>query len=104
VLATISADLRSGSGAKPADLTALDAAMRTVETARSDVGARYNRVQSMQTAAQTLVGDLGGRLSAVEDVDLPSTIVSLQLQQNAYQAALGATSKALSLSLADFLR
>jgi flagellar hook-associated protein 3 FlgL len=40
----------------------------------------------------------------VEGVDLPSALVDLQLQEMAYQAALGATAKALQPTLLDFLR
>ena len=36
--------------------------------------------------------------------DLPATIVQLQSQEVAYQAALGATAKVLQPSLMDFLR
>ncbi len=48
--------------------------------------------------------DLTSRLTDVEDVDMPSTIVALQTQQVAYQAALGATAKVVQPSLLDFLR
>ena len=44
------------------------------------------------------------QLSEVEGVDLPATIVELQLQEVAYQAALGATAKVLQPTLTDFLR
>jgi flagellar hook-associated protein 3 FlgL len=37
-------------------------------------------------------------------VDLPATIVELQMQEVAYQAALGATARAIQPSLMDFLR
>ncbi|MEO2105974.1 MAG: flagellar hook-associated protein 3, partial [Actinomycetota bacterium] len=39
-----------------------------------------------------------------EDVDLPETIMELQLQEVAYQAALNATSRVIQPSLLDFLR
>ncbi|CAN5507264.1 hypothetical protein BH10ACT10_BH10ACT10_15510 [soil metagenome] len=40
----------------------------------------------------------------VEDADIASAIVDLQMQEVAYQAALGATSLVLQPSLLDFLR
>jgi flagellar hook-associated protein 3 FlgL len=40
----------------------------------------------------------------VEDVDLPKTIMEMQLQQIAYQAALAATARVVQPSLVDFLR
>ncbi len=47
---------------------------------------------------------LKSTLSGVEDIDLPKTIMDLQLQQTTYQAALSATAKVLQPSLMDFLR
>ena len=41
------------------------------------------------------------QLSEVEGVDLPATVVDLQLQEVAYQAA---TARALQPNLMDFLR
>ena len=48
--------------------------------------------------------DTQNQLSEVEGVDLPAAIVEMQLQEVAYQAALGATAKALQPTLMDFLR
>lgn len=47
---------------------------------------------------------LRGSLAQVENIDLPKTIVELQMQQVAYQAALGATAKVIQPTLLDFLR
>lgn len=43
-------------------------------------------------------------LAEVESVDLPGTLVEMQMQEVAYQAALGATAKVIQPSLLDFLR
>jgi flagellar hook-associated protein 3 FlgL len=85
-------------------LTALDNVRTNLQTQLSDVGARYNRVQSAQQSADDRSLTIANSLSTVEDVDLPKTIVQLQLQQVAYQAALGATAKVVTPSLVDFLR
>ncbi len=87
-----------------ADLTRLDTATGNVRNALADVGARYNRVESMQNAAASKLVTLTDQLSANEDIDLPRTIMELQLQQTAYQAALGSTAKVIQPSLMDFLR
>ena len=47
---------------------------------------------------------LATSLSDVENADLPKTVVDLQMQQVAYQAALGATARVMQPSLLDFLR
>lgn len=95
----------------PADRTALSAAlgdldtrMATVRAAQADVGARQNRVEFAQAQADDRKVSLNTSLSEVESIDLPATIVQLQSQQVAYQAALGATAKVLQPSLMDFLR
>ena len=105
VLDNISAHLTSGNTALlSADLTDLDKAMSTVTSKLAEVGANYNRVEQMQQAADDRVITLKSSLSGIEDIDLPKTIVDLQMQQVAYQAALGATQKIITTSLADFLR
>ncbi len=105
VLSAISTDMRNNdSAALGKDLGALDTATGTIQATLSDVGARYNRIQGMQTAANTRADDLGSQLSDIEDVDLPKTITELQMQQVAYQSALAATAKAIQPSLVDFLK
>ena len=47
---------------------------------------------------------LQAKLSETEDVDLPKTIMELQMQQTGYQAALSITAKSLQPTLVDFLR
>jgi flagellar hook-associated protein 3 FlgL len=48
--------------------------------------------------------DTKSALSDVEDVDVASAIVDLQMQQVAYQASLGATARVIQPSLLDFLQ
>jgi flagellar hook-associated protein 3 FlgL len=70
----------------------------------SDVGARSNRVSQLRQGADDQILTLRSSLSGVENIDLPKTITELQMQQVAYEAALGATAKAIQPSLLDFLR
>jgi flagellar hook-associated protein 3 FlgL len=70
----------------------------------ADVGARYNRLVQLGQTATNRAADLQTSLSDVEDIDLPKTIMELQLQQTAYQVALAAAAKVLQPSLQDFLR
>jgi flagellin-like hook-associated protein FlgL len=46
----------------------------------------------------------GSPLADIESADLPGNLVDLQLDQVAYQAALGTTARAMPPSLLDFLR
>jgi flagellar hook-associated protein 3 FlgL len=58
----------------------------------------------MKQAAEDRVLAVTAQLSDVEDIDLPKTIMEMQLQQTSYQAALAASAKVIQPSLIDFLR
>jgi flagellar hook-associated protein 3 FlgL len=105
VLQGISDSIRSGdSDALTANLANLDSASNLMKNTLSDVGARYNRIEQMKQSAQDRLLSVTSQLSDVEDVDLPKTIMEMQLQQTAYQAALAASAKVIQPSLIDFLR
>ncbi len=75
-----------------------------VSNAQADIGARTVRVENARSVATDATLTLSNALSSVENVDLAKATVDLGLTQVAYQAALGATAKALQSSLLDFLR
>jgi flagellar hook-associated protein 3 FlgL len=85
-------------------LTKLDTTTEGMKSKLADVGARYNRMTQMKETATDRILTLKTQLSDVEDVDLPQTIMEMQLQETAYQAALAATAKVIQPSLIDFLR
>ncbi|MGA9747326.1 MAG: flagellar hook-associated protein FlgL [Nocardioides sp.] len=85
-------------------LTRLDAVAGQMRTALADVGTRYARVErAMGTLTDTTLSNTAN-LSEVENVDIAKAVVDLQMQEVAYQAALGATARVLQPSLLDFLR
>lgn len=86
------------------DLTNLDAAFLRVQDNLALVGARYHQVETMGARADSQKLDATNQLAGVESIDLPKTVMDLQLQEVAYQAALGAASRVLQPSLVDFLR
>jgi flagellar hook-associated protein 3 FlgL len=106
ILSRISAALRdpNGPAALNAELSNLDAASVTMQSARSLVGARFNRLLGIQSAGQTRLDSVTASLSIAENIDLPKTMIDMQLQSTAYQAALGAAAKIIQPSLVDFLR
>lgn len=104
ILANISLDLRTNPTQLGTDLGKLDGAASLMMSQTADVGARYQRVDQMRQAAEDRQLNLKSALSGVEDIDLPKTIMELQMQQVAYQSALGATAKVIQPSLLDFLR
>lgn len=104
VLANIANDLRTNPSALGGDLAALDSASNVIMNNSADIGTRYQRVDQLRQAADDRQISLKNTLSSVEDIDLPKTMMDLQMQQVAYQSALGATAKAIQPSLLDFLR
>jgi flagellar hook-associated protein 3 FlgL len=97
-----------GSGNVQQDLTTglarLDGAIDRIITTLGELGARSNRVERMRTAAEDQLLGMTHSLSEAEDIDLPKTIIDLQMQEVSYKAALGATARVVQPSLLDFLR
>jgi flagellar hook-associated protein 3 FlgL len=106
ILNRISAALRdpAGPAALNAELSNLDAASATMQTARSLVGTRYNRLLGIQGAGESRLDSVTAKLALAENIDLPKTIIDMQIQSTSYQAALGASAKIIQPSLLDFLR
>lgn len=86
------------------DLGDLDVAIDRMLSTLGQVGARYNRVEAMRDNAADQLLTSTSRLAETESVDIAKTIVDLQMQEVAYQAALSATARAIQPSLVDFLR
>ena len=91
-------------GATPTDFADIDDLMSKVLRTLGDVGARGARIESTKAAVDAVRLDLTSRISESEEVDLPETIMNLQAQQVAYQAALGAAARSQQVSLVDYLR
>ncbi|MCU1373106.1 MAG: flgL [Actinomycetia bacterium] len=106
VLDDIAAHLTSGntSSLSTTDLDAVDKTFLRLQDSLALVGARYHQVEAMGNRADSTKLDSTSQLSQVESIDLPQTIMELQLQEVAYQAALGAASRVIQPSLVDFLR
>ncbi|WP_162260798.1 flagellin N-terminal helical domain-containing protein [Nocardioides sp. Soil805] len=104
-LSALSTALRAGDRtAIGVGLDALAADGSRITMARADVGARTVRVEQAATRAGDVELTLTSSLAEIESADLPRTMMELQMQEVAYQAALAATSRVLQPSLVDFLR
>ena len=86
------------------DLKDLDNVINGMKTALADVGTREARMQTAATTNSSQQLSLTATLSSNEDVDLPKTIMNLQMQQVGYQAALQVTAQALQPTLLEFLK
>ncbi len=85
------------------DVTALDKDLDTIQTLRSQVGAKQNRVQDGTTRMSSLGITLMALDSNIEDVDMTKAVTALATAQTTFQAALGAAAKVLPPTLLDFL-
>ena len=87
-----------------AGVSLMATARATLSTAESSVGAATNRVTSVVQRNGDFQLSLTTSLSKVEDVDLADAITDQSRLNAGYQAALGATAKAIQPSLVDWLR
>jgi len=99
----IAKKLRAGTDVST-ELTTLDVHRDAMLGQLAGVGARQSLVLTAQTRALDTKTELLSQLTTIEDVDLPATIIELQMQEVAYQAALGAASRVMQPTLMDFLR
>jgi flagellar hook-associated protein 3 FlgL len=104
VVGNIATDVVANPAALQTHLADLDTAMKGMMTALADVGARAARVDREEQVNTDRSLTLSSQLAETENIDLPNTIMRLQMQQTGYQAALSATAKALQPTLLDYLR
>jgi flagellin-like hook-associated protein FlgL len=104
VVGRITTNVTANPAALEADLTALDGAIQRMSTSVADIGSRAARVERAEQLNVDRTLGLRSRLAETENVDLPETIMRLQMQQVGYEAALAATAKAISPTLLDYLR
>jgi flagellin-like hook-associated protein FlgL len=100
----IATDVVANPAALATHLTDLDTVMKGMLTAVADVGSRAARVEREEQVNADRGLTLSSQLAETENIDLPNTIMRLQMQQVGYQAALSATAKALQPTLMDYLR
>ena len=100
----IATDVTANPAALAVHLDDLDTAIDRLLTGVADIGARAKRIERAEeiNGEQSLV--LQSRLAETENIDLPMTIMQLQMRQVGYEAALSATAKSLQPTLVDFLR
>ena len=104
VLGDAITDLRTNPSNTGANLGRLDAVTDKMKAAQADVGTRYGRIEAAQSHLTDITLDNQAALSDIENVDIAKAIVDVQMQQVAYQSALGATARVIQPSLLDFLR
>jgi flagellar hook-associated protein 3 FlgL len=87
-----------------ATLSDLDQSHSQVQQLVGEVGARSAQLQITGSNLDALNGQLQIRKSGLQEADLDETFTELARRQTAYQSAMLATSRIMSMSLTDYLR
>lgn len=95
--------LAGDTAAISATLTDIDSNINNVLGIRSDLGARTNRVSTIETQLTSMSYNLTANLSNIEDVDMAKAITDFTNQQNIFQSALSVGAKIIQPSLVDFM-
>ncbi len=105
VLSKIRDDIANGNTTELSntDLADVDTVRSTIMAARAEAGVRLNRLDDTDSRLSATSLQLEDTLSTVRDTDVATAAVELQTAQMAYQAALTAASKTLSMNLLDFI-
>ncbi|MCL2090327.1 MAG: flagellar hook-associated protein FlgL [Micrococcales bacterium] len=104
LLGEIATTLESGGNPAPLYLDRIDGFSDSIRTELASVGARQRTVENATVRLSDAGLNLTTQVASIEDIDLAQVILQLQSQHVAYQASLGAATKALTPSLMEFLR
>jgi flagellar hook-associated protein 3 FlgL len=84
-------------------LSNIDKSVDQLLTARSDIGARMNRLERAGSFIDDTRLYLQKVISSKQDVDFVKAVSDMTRQQTAFEAALAATSKISKMSLLDYM-
>jgi flagellar hook-associated protein 3 FlgL len=100
----IATDVVSDPDALEGHLAKLDVTLNRLLKAAADIGTRASRIETAKQVNADLQLTLSSRSADIENIDLAKTMMNLSMQKTGYEAALGATAKAIQPTLMDFLR
>ncbi|WHY19091.1 flagellar hook-associated protein FlgL [Paenibacillus sp. G2S3] len=105
IINQLSSALKSGdSSGISAQLASIDTRVEKILTARSEIGAKTNRVELMQDRLSDLNVNLTDLQAKTEDADYEGLIMNSKIQENIYNASLSVGAKIISTTLVDFIR
>jgi len=103
-LKTLSAALANDDTAGIAgSLADIDGNIDNILAHQADLGARINRLDSLNSQLQNTSVNLQQNLADIQDADMAKTITDFTNQQNVYRAALAVGAKIIQPSLVDFM-
>lgn len=82
----------------------IDEHMDNISRVRSDIGARYNRLELTENRLSKNIYNFIKLMSENEDIDQAENIMLLKSEENVYQASLAGGARIIQPSLMDFLR
>ncbi len=85
-------------------LGTLESAQQQLQGLVAETGARGVRLDMADSNLSAFASQLTSATSDLQDADLATAITQLTQKQTAYQAAMAATSRVLSMSLTNYLR
>ena len=103
-LQAIEDGLNGGSLADSDLLGKLDGHFEEISAERSEIGARYNRLEMIDARIQDQEIIASRILSENEDADIERVITDLTIQESIHRASLAVGSKVIQPTLIDFLR
>lgn len=105
IINSLSAALKSGNTTEISNqLEKIDTRTETILSARSEIGAKTNRVELMQDRLSDLNINLTDLQAKTEDADYEGLIMQSKIQENIYNASLSVGAKIISTTLVDFIR
>jgi flagellar hook-associated protein 3 FlgL len=97
-------EANDGEALRGSDLSALDASLDRLMSIRAENGAGSSRIEAALSRLAQFEETTTRQLSETEDADFAKTMIDLNSQQAAYQAALRSGATIVQSSLMDFLR
>ncbi|RZT15533.1 flagellar hook-associated protein FlgL [Fictibacillus sp. BK138] len=96
----------NGSSSTPIDsfLNKLDTNINNILSERAELGARYNRIELIDSRLGEQKVTATRLLSNNEDADIAQVITELKMQESVHRAALGVGARIMQPSLIDFLK
>lgn len=82
----------------------IEAQLDNVVNYRAELGARYNRMESVYNQLDATSLNLTGSFSSIMDTDMAKTLIDFQSQKNVYQAALSVGANIIQPSLVDYIK
>lgn len=86
------------------DIGIIDGHINTILSARSEIGAKSNRIDMTMSRLDAAELSYSKVLSDTEDADMAEVIIRLKEQENVYNATLAAGARIIQPTLVDFLR